>query len=53
MLSPFAGIGSEGVVAVEEERLFVGAELKETYFKQASRNLEEASRDDQMLMFNG
>jgi len=53
VLSPFAGIGSEGVVAVEEERRFVGAELKESYFKQASRNLEDASRDDQMLMFNG
>lgn len=51
VLSPFAGIGSEGVAAIEEGRRFVGAELKQSYFEQASRNLEEAARDDQVLMF--
>lgn len=42
VLSPFAGIGSEGVVALEEGRRFVGAELKESYYRQAARNLAEA-----------
>ena len=44
VLSPFAGIGSEGFVALEEGRKFVGAELKETYYRQAVRNLESALR---------
>lgn len=44
VLSPFAGIGSEGYVALEERRRFVGAELKETYYQQACRNLDAALR---------
>lgn len=43
VFSPFAGIGSEGYVALEEGRRFVGAELKESYYRQACRNLEYAS----------
>ena len=39
VLSPFAGIGSEGVVSIEEGRRFVGVELKGSYFEQARRNL--------------
>lgn len=42
VFSPFAGIGSEGYVAIEEGRRFVGAELKESYYGQACRNLEYA-----------
>lgn len=42
VLSPFAGIGSEGYVALEERRRFVGAELKDTYYNQAVRNLDAA-----------
>lgn len=42
ILSPFAGIGSEGYVAIEERRRFVGAELKESYYRQAVANLEAA-----------
>ncbi len=45
VLSPFAGIGSEGFVAVEEGRRFVGAELKHSYFEQAVRNLDAALTD--------
>lgn len=40
VLSPFAGIGSEGYIAVELGRKFVGIELKESYYKQACRNIE-------------
>ena len=39
VLSPFMGIGSEGYVALEEGRRFVGAELKASYYGQACRNL--------------
>jgi len=42
ILSPFAGIGSEGHVAIADGRRFVGVELKESYFRQACRNLAAA-----------
>lgn len=42
VLSPFTGIGSEGFVALKQHRKFVGAELKESYFKAACRNLAGA-----------
>jgi hypothetical protein len=40
--SPFMGCGSEGVVALEEERYFIGAELKDSYFRMAVNNLQAA-----------
>ena len=52
VFSPFAGIGSEGFVAVGEGRRFVGAELKETYYRQAAANLEAGLKfKDQGTMF--
>lgn len=42
VLSPFMGIGSEGFVALEMQRRFVGVELKRSYFEQAIRNLASA-----------
>ena len=42
VLSPFAGIGSEGFVAVQTGRRFVGAELKASYWKVACDNLAHA-----------
>jgi DNA modification methylase len=42
VLSPFMGIGSEGFVALKQRRRFVGVELKETYWRQASRHLSNA-----------
>jgi DNA modification methylase len=44
VLSPFAGIGSEGYVALQMGRRFVGAELKASYYQQAARNLAMAMR---------
>jgi len=44
VLSPFTGIGSEGFVALEMGRRFVGAELKKSYFEQACKNLEIAAK---------
>lgn len=43
VLSPFAGIGSELFVAVEQGRKAVGAELKTSYYEQAVKNLRAAS----------
>lgn len=43
VLSPFTGIGSEGYEAVRMGRRFVGFELKESYYKQAIRNLANAT----------
>ena len=40
--SPFTGIGSEGVGALDLNRRFVGSELKESYFNQACQNLRNA-----------
>lgn len=40
VLSPFAGIGSEGVVSVRQGRRFIGCELKPSYWKTAVSNLE-------------
>jgi len=52
VLSPFTGIGSEGYVAIEEKRRFIGAELKESYYRQAVANLNVAlsMRDQGTLM---
>ena len=51
VLSPFAGIGSEGVVSLQEGRRFVVAELKGSYYKQAARNLAEAGIVRQTSLF--
>jgi hypothetical protein len=44
VLSPFAGIGSEGYEAVRAGRRFIGFELKRSYWEQASKNLASASK---------
>lgn len=44
VLSPFAGIGSEGYVAVQHGRQFVGCELKPSYWRTAVENLKQAER---------
>lgn len=49
VLSPFMGIGSEGFVSLEMNRKFIGVELKDSYFKQASLNLEAATKQTQDL----
>lgn len=47
VLSPFMGIGSEGVMSLRHGRKFVGTELKESYWKQACRYLDaEACQPD-------
>lgn len=44
ILSPFAGIGSEGYVALQQRRRFIGVELKPSYYRIAVKNLQEAER---------
>jgi DNA methylase len=45
VLSPFAGIGSEGFVSLKNGRNFVGFELKESYYRQAVKNLHAAVKE--------
>ncbi len=52
VLSPFAGIGSEGYQAIKNNRKFIGIELKESYFTQAINNLFNVEMEkDQLRMF--
>lgn len=51
VLSPFMGIGSEGFVALELGRKFVGVELKKSYFEQATRNLASATMEAAQDLF--
>jgi DNA modification methylase len=45
ILSPFAGIGSEGFEAIKNSRKFIGIELKGSYYNQAVANLKIAERE--------
>jgi DNA modification methylase len=49
VLSPFMGIGSEGHVALEMGRRFIGVELKSSYFAQSKANLEMATKQQSSL----
>jgi DNA modification methylase len=52
VLSPFAGVGSEGYVALQEGRRFIGVELKDSYYDIALSNLEKAAKAiSQELLF--
>ncbi len=50
VLSPFMGIGSEGVTSLKLKRKFVGIELKPSYFKHACRYLEAAERQEDLFV---
>lgn len=58
VFTPFMGVGSEVYGAVTEGRKGIGVELKESYFRQAKKNLEIAvttgfrSKNDQSDMFD-
>lgn len=47
VLSPFMGIGSEGYVALQQRRRFIGVELKRSYWEQAWKNLTAAAESVQ------
>lgn len=44
VLTPFMGVGSEVYASVLQGRRAIGAELKESYFAQAIKNLEDAAK---------
>lgn len=52
ILSPFAGIGSEGYVSINMGRRFIGIELKDSYYKQAIKNLDKAAKRHTQVGFN-
>ena len=49
VLSPFAGIGSEGFAAIELDRRYIGIELKDSYFRQAADNLNNAGKQQSIF----
>jgi DNA modification methylase len=49
VLSPFTGIGSEGVMSLKLGRKFIGTELKESYWKQATRYLQAQDAQDDLF----
>jgi len=49
VLSPFMGIGSEGVCSLKLKRKFFGIELKESYWRQACAYLEEQDRQGDLF----
>lgn len=51
VLSPFAGVGSEGYVALTTGRNFIGIELKRSYWEQAVKNLDSVSAPQQQTLF--
>ena len=53
VLSPFAGIGSEGYQSLKAGRRFVGVELKPEYYKVACRNLRKAEATEGDLFAEG
>jgi len=50
VMSPFAGIASEGYQALKMGRKFIGVELKPTYFKQGYLNLKAAEESQNQLL---
>ena len=51
VFSPFTGIGSEGYVAVQMGRRFVGTELKPQYWQLAVENIKEIEQMQQESLF--
>jgi DNA modification methylase/superfamily II DNA or RNA helicase len=49
VLSPFAGIGSEGYECIKADRRFIGIELKKSYYDQACANLKAAQELNKTL----
>lgn len=49
VLSPFMGIGSEGVQSLLAGRRFIGTELKASYFKQAAQHLDAVDRQSHLF----
>ena len=54
VLTPFMGVGSEVYEAVRQDRFGIGVELKESYYRQAVRNLQSVGTEvEQPLLVHG
>lgn len=51
VLTPFMGIGSEVVTALEIGRRAVGVELKDSYYKQAEKNARAVTVNEQLSLW--
>jgi DNA modification methylase len=51
VLTPFMGVGSEVYIPLKLSRKAIGIELKESYYRQAKRNIESV-RDDELEQLN-
>lgn len=51
VLTPFLGIGSEAVVALENGRKAIGIELKSTWYQQAVKNCQGVTESAQMSLW--
>lgn len=51
VLTPFMGIGSEAVVALEQGRKAIGIELKPSWYKQAVRNCRGVTNAEQLSLW--
>lgn len=49
VFSPFNGIGTEGYVALQNNRRYLGIELKESYFDLSTKNLMSAELEKQQV----
>ena len=51
VLTPFMGIGSEVVTALENGRRAIGVELKDSYYKQAEKNARACTANEQLSLW--
>lgn len=51
VLTPFMGIGSEVVTALENGRRAIGVELKDSYYQQAEKNARAAVQTEQLSLW--
>lgn len=51
VLTPFMGIGSEVVTALENNRRAVGIELKDSYYRQAEKNARAVTVNEQLSLW--
>jgi len=49
VLSPFAGIGSEGYQSIKMRRRFIGIELKKSYYEKAIKNIKKLNTTEKQM----